>query len=111
MQAKHDDTHRSYLAKKTQDKMARVDAIETQRTALLVEMQNIRRDIGRQEAWLKVRRACDAACNQLWAGLTNLLTQNWSTNNCISVVEVAGICRLEYYHSQKLGQDATQTVA
>lgn len=46
------------LSKKSKEKMARADAIEAEREAMMLELQKIRKDIAHQEAWLQVVSAC-----------------------------------------------------
>ena len=53
LQAQHDDVERAAMQRRTDEKARRVEAIEASRSALLAEMQRIKKDIQQQEAMLK----------------------------------------------------------
>ena len=53
LQAQHDEVERAAMQRRTDEKARRVEAIEASRSALLAEMQRIKKDIQQQEAMLK----------------------------------------------------------
>ena len=55
LQAQHDEVERAAMRRRTEEKARRVEAIEASRSALLAEMQRIKKDIQQQEAMLKAR--------------------------------------------------------
>lgn len=53
IKAQHDEVERAAMRRRTEEKARRVEAIEASRSALLAEMQRIKKDIQQQEAMLK----------------------------------------------------------